>query len=197
MPAPGPDRYYDSPDVGTSGVAAAAVRALIQPEVSVPEFLARAEALRLTGGMRSARLDGPGSTTLTPTRNRTPKTLARIVALIESAPSHQHPLRAKRLATLLQINQFYMGRVLRVHSGFSWHQWTRGAHMRATLQQLAESRGLIRDVAQSCNWSSHERMCREIRRFVGMSPRRFATLVRCTDAPRSDHAGLRSSTPSD
>jgi AraC-like DNA-binding protein len=158
------------------------IMALLDSSLSVPDFMACAQALRGRGtasgeGLDRSNLPRPqdrpaASATLV----STPRT-ARAIERLQTAGKESGGIREATLAREFGIDPAHLGRLVRRATGLGFRDWKLGIRLRLAVRALAESDAPVKWVAHESGFASTAQFDRGFRRAFGMTPGEFRRLA--------------------
>jgi AraC-like DNA-binding protein len=184
-----PQAFTPSDNSVTHGVALAGVGpselilALLDSSVSVPDFMACAQALRGRGTPEGPGFARSGSVVQRPDQPSAsvpavsaPKT-ARAIERLQTAGKDSGGIREAALAREFGIDPAHLGRLVRRATGLGFRDWKLGIRLRLAVRGLAESDAPVKCVAHESGFASTAQFDRGFRRVFGMTPGEFRRLA--------------------
>lgn len=175
--------------VTPDSLEAALARALADPALPIPVFLACAAALRST--MASDRAASPVVrareaeklilTTLSRSESRNEHVI-RVFEMLQSAATQHARLTLETIAATDRINPAHLGRLVKSETGFEFTDWRIAFLLRPSLKPLLESSENVKQIARARLSYTHEsQFDRDFRCFFGLTPTQFRQLCRQHD----------------
>ncbi|MGE5833404.1 MAG: helix-turn-helix transcriptional regulator [Acidobacteriota bacterium] len=183
-----PQAFFSSDNSVTTATGAVAetpselITALLDSSLSVPDFMACAQALRGRGTASSEgadrssqprRHDQPPATA---SLVSTPRT-ARAIERLQMAGKDSGGIREATLAREFGIDPAHLGRLVRRATGLGFRDWKLGIRLRLAVRALAESDAPVKWVAHESGFASTAQFDRGFRRAFGMTPGEFRRLA--------------------
>lgn len=183
-----PQAFFSSDNSVTTTTGAVAespselITALLDSNLSVPDFMACAQALRGRGTASSEGVDRssqprrqdpqPANASLV----STPRT-ARAIERLQTAGKDSGGIREATLAREFGIDPAHLGRLVRRATGLGFRDWKLGIRLRLAVRALAESDAPVKWVAHESGFASTAQFDRGFRRAFGMTPGEFRRLA--------------------
>ena len=183
-----PQAFFSSDNSVTTTTGAVAenpselITALLDSNLSVPDFMACAQALR---GRGAASSEGVEHSSQPPRQDRppagashvsTPRT-ARAIERLQMAGKDSGGIREATLAREFGIDPAHLGRLVRRATGLGFRDWKLGIRLRLAVRALAESDAPVKWVAHESGFASTAQFDRGFRRAFGMTPGEFRRLA--------------------
>ena len=183
-----PHAFFSSDNSVTTTTGAVAespselIAALLDSNLSVPDFMACAQALR---GRGAASSEGVEHSSQPRPQDRppasashvsTPRT-ARAIERLQMAGKDSGGIREATLAREFGIDPAHLGRLVRRATGLGFRDWKLGIRLRLAVRALAESDAPVKWVAHESGFASTAQFDRGFRRAFGMTPGEFRRLA--------------------
>ena len=156
---------------------------LLDSSVSVPDFMACAQALRGCGTPEGPAFAQAGIVVHRPDQPpanmppvSAPKT-ARAIERLQTAGKDSGGIREAALAREFGIDPAHLGRLVRRATGLGFRDWKLGIRLRLAVRALAESDAPVKWVAHESGFASTAQFDRGFRRVFGMTPGEFRRLA--------------------
>ena len=183
-----PQTFFSSHNSVTTTTGAVAespselIMALLDSSLSVPDFMACAQALRGRGaatgegGDRSSQPRPQDRPPVSAPHVSTPRT-ARAIERLQMAGKDSGGIREATLAREFGIDPAHLGRLVRRATGLGFRDWKLGIRLRLAVRALAESDAPVKWVAHESGFASTAQFDRGFRRAFGMTPGEFRRLA--------------------
>src|SRR5262245_52945240 len=156
--------------------------ALLDSNLSVPHFMAFAQALRGRGsasgeGLERANLPRVQDRPSASASSVSAPTTARAIERLETAGKDSGGIREATLAREFGIDPAHLGRLVRRATGLGFRDWKLGIRLRLAVRALAQSDAPVKCVAHESGFASTAQFDRGFRRAFGMTPGEFRRLA--------------------
>lgn len=164
----------------------ALMRALLDPALPMPAFLACAASLKNVTEADSAEsafsLADKAQSLILETLGRPKPTDARVIdalAMLESAASAHKRVTGREIAKLEALSQGHLSRLVHDETGFWFTDWRSAYLVRPALMPLAETNERVQQIACRMLSFSHEsQFNHEFKRLFGLTPTEFRERLR-------------------
>lgn len=171
-------RFLGNPDRETT--ISVLIRILVDPALSMPAFLAVAQALRMTtiGRAESGLLPADRAPILILEKQGTSKCRdSRVTAalgMLEVAAAKGKRLKVEEIAKSQGVHASHLGRLVSHHTGFDFTDWRTAFLLRPGLIVLAETNEHVKQIGcQLLGFSDKTQFTHEFSRLFGLSPTEF------------------------
>ena len=162
-------------------LTAALMRALLDPALPMPAFLACAAALKIVTEADAAEspfsLADYAQNLILEALGRSKPTHAGVVdalATLESAARDHRRLKGREIAKLEAVSQGHLSALVHDETGFYFTEWRSAYLLRPSLALLAESKEQVKQIAcRLLGFSQESQFSREFKALFGVSPTEF------------------------